>query len=303
MITYVNDEKIEEAEVLEEVERLRPHYEQMAAGNQDTEENEKQLRAWSRENVVERVLMRQAAQRDTDPLEEGAVEKAYAELLEQHGGREKFFERFGLSEEREEEVQGDLAQNLRIERLVNRIATEVPEPTEEDERAFYEEHLEHFTTPETLEASHIVKHMTPESDREAVEAEMQDNLKKLRNNADFGDLAAENSDCPESRGSLGEFPRGQMVEAFEEVVFNLELDEISDVFETEFGFHIAKVHKKTPERVCSFEEAREAITNELPQMLRQKAIESFLDGERAKADIRNEDADIRNEEAEDEATS
>ena len=290
MPVYVNDEKIEESEIREEAERLRPHYEQMVAGDLEPEQREKQLLEWSRENVIERALMRQAAARDPEEVAEETLEQAYAALLEQHGGPEQFFERFGLTEDREAEVKRDIEQRLRIERLMDRVAAGAPEPTEEDMRSFYDQNIERFTEPEAVRAAHIVKHTGPDAAVEAIQEEMRQLLKKLRNNADFGKLAGEHSDCPDNQGDLGTFPRGQMVEAFDEVVFALEPGKVSDVFETEFGFHIAKVHERMPARVHAFDEVREAIAQEFPRESRQKAIESFLDAEKDRADIREEPA-------------
>ena len=58
----------------------------------------------------------------------------------------------------------------------------------------------------------------------------------------FADAAVQHSNCPsgQSGGSLGEFTKGMMVKAFEEVAFSLDIEQISEPFESEFGFHIVK---------------------------------------------------------------
>ena len=64
-------------------------------------------------------------------------------------------------------------------------------------------------------------------------------------NASFRDLASKHSNCSSasSGGSLGEFGKGMMVKPFEECAFNLDVDEISQPVETEFGYHVIKRDK------------------------------------------------------------
>tara|TARA_B100001094_G_C17748811_1_gene584756 strand:+ start:225 stop:545 length:321 start_codon:yes stop_codon:yes gene_type:complete len=99
---------------------------------------------------------------------------------------------------------------------------------------------------EQVTASHILI-MHEESARsseartkEDAQAMIEDVKTKILDGADFAELAGEISDCPSGSkgGSLGTFGRGQMVKIFEDIAFGLDIDEISDIVETEFGFHI-----------------------------------------------------------------
>ena len=98
---------------------------------------------------------------------------------------------------------------------------------------------------DTIRASHILighadaasgDDKTPEEAKTAIEG-----LKaEIDGGADFADLAREHSDCPSGSkgGDLGSFGRHAMVAPFDEAAFALDADQLSDVVETEFGYHL-----------------------------------------------------------------
>ena len=76
--------------------------------------------------------------------------------------------------------------------------------------------------------------------QDEAKAMIEDAKTQIAEGGDFAELAKQVSDCPSGSngGSLGEFGRGQMVKAFEDTAFALEPGEISDIIETEFGYHL-----------------------------------------------------------------
>ena len=83
----------------------------------------------------------------------------------------------------------------------------------------------------TIAAKHILVEHSHEAD---------DILKKMADGDSFADLAQKFSKCPSGQtgGDLGEFGRGQMVQAFEEAAFALEVDQVSAPVQTQFGYHL-----------------------------------------------------------------
>jgi len=78
--------------------------------------------------------------------------------------------------------------------------------------------------------------------KEEAAAEIAAILKELQEGGDFAALAGKHSDCPsgKSGGDLGTFGRGNMVKAFEDSAFGMDVGGMSDIVETDFGFHIIK---------------------------------------------------------------
>ncbi len=70
--------------------------------------------------------------------------------------------------------------------------------------------------------------------------EAEDILKKISEGSSFQEMAHKFSKCPSGRngGDLGEFGRGQMVPAFEQAAYDLEVDQVSKPARTQFGYHL-----------------------------------------------------------------
>ncbi|MBN2797230.1 MAG: peptidylprolyl isomerase [Clostridia bacterium] len=125
---------------------------------------------------------------------------------------------------------------------------------ETEMKAFYDANGAMFRNPESVTASHILVD-TEDKAKEIIE--------ELKGDKSFEAAAQEYSSCPSSQngGNLGNFTRGKMVPEFEHAAFDLEVNEISDVVQTQFGYHIIKVTDKQQPAQKSFEEAMPEIEN------------------------------------------
>lgn len=131
---------------------------------------------------------------------------------------------------------------------------------------YYETNKSRFQEPEQRSASHILI-LTQGKDKAAAKAQAEKLLAQVKANpAVFADLARKHSEDPGSAvkgGSLGTFGRGAMVPPFEKAVFSMKVGEISDLVESEFGFHIIRVDGIVPGTLLAFETVKDDIRAEL----------------------------------------
>jgi peptidyl-prolyl cis-trans isomerase D len=136
-------------------------------------------------------------------------------------------------------------------------------------RTAYDERSAEYDRPEEVRARHILVRLPEDADQEteaAARARMDEIVERIRDGADFADVAMEYSEDPGSRdkgGDLGFFPRGRMVPAFEQAAFSLEPGAMSDVIRTPNGLHLIRVEERRAAMVVPYEEARDEIARDL----------------------------------------
>jgi len=152
-----------------------------------------------------------------------------------------------------------------------RSQTQVPEA---DIRRFYDDGIEQYSSPDEIRASHILFRTDGTNDA-AVETRAAAVLEELRAGADFAALATKHSEDEGTKalgGDLDYFQRGRMVPEFENVAFNLQPGDISDLVKTPYGIHIIKLVDRKDANVRPLDEVRAEITEQLRFQLAQRAI-------------------------------
>jgi peptidyl-prolyl cis-trans isomerase C len=100
------------------------------------------------------------------------------------------------------------------------------------------------------------------------------------------------SDCNGQGGDLGTFPRGQMVEKFDNVIFNMKPGELSEVFQTEFGYHIALLHEKIPAVPLEFDKIKDDLIKSMENQERDRRVQEVLSELKKKAVIVNDEPPV-----------
>jgi len=190
-----------------------------------------------------------------------------------------------------DQVKSDARQDMAISKLIeDEIAAKVAVKAEQV-TDFYAKNPEQFKEGESVHASHILIGTGRGADPAAktkAHAQAEQVLKDVKSGKDFAALAKQYSSDPGSAangGDLGFFQQGQMVGPFNDAAFKLAPGQVSEIVETEFGFHIIKVAEKKPGRTIPLEEVRPQVEQYLEQMNRQKETESFVNTLKAKGKI------------------
>ncbi len=171
-------------------------------------------------------------------------------LIQQVGSEERIQEIYGMPLVKIRlTLKDDLIKKMMGDKLKRKKFTSQVKVTDKEVREFYENYKDSIPpAPEEFELSHIFK------SRKLTEAEKQISkesalkiLDSIKAGIDFSDLAKRNSDDKGSAingGDLGFAKKGVYVKEFEEALYGLDINQVSDIVETEFGYHIIKLTEK-----------------------------------------------------------
>lgn len=166
---------------------------------------------------------------------------------------------------------------------INSLMASVTLP-EQDLKTYYEQNLQRLAGQEQRRASHILVNAAkdaPAAERDKVRAKAQELLAQVRKAPkSFADVARKNSQDPGSAskgGDLDFFARGAMVKPFEDAVFGMKEGEISDVVESDFGFHIIQLTGIKSPKAPSFESMRPQLEADLRKQQAQRKFAELAD--------------------------
>ena len=157
-----------------------------------------------------------------------------------------------------------------------------PLMTPEAVKAAYDEYVKAFQPQDQVHAAHILV---------KTEDEAKDIEKQLQGGAKFEDLAKSKSldtGSAANGGDLGFFQKGQMVKPFEDAAFSLDVGQVSQPVQSQFGWHIIKVLDKSKTQPAPMEQ----ISNELQQNIFAKAFDDVLNSARQGAAVTVKDSGL-----------
>lgn len=191
------------------------------------------------------------------------------------------------------DFQDNMRKKIMFEKLMeSEFAGKVQKSTDEQVKAFYEENKQQFMQPETIHTKHIL--LKPEDSNDPnqakakAKAQAQEILEKLKKGADFNDMAKQFSACPSAKngGDLGSQPKGTFVPEFEKAAYALKSGQMSDVVETQFGYHIIKLVDHNDANTASLEQSKEKILQYLANKQKETLVLDYIQQIKKEADIK-----------------
>lgn len=171
-----------------------------------------------------------------------------------------------------------LERELKVEAILEKVGARAEKVSETDVELYYQYHPDQFRRPETRLARHIlvtINESIPENTREAAGKRISEIAARLKKEPGrFEEQALKHSECPTALegGKLGDLPRGKLFPELDKVLFELKAGEVSDVIESELGFHVLRCDAITEAAVLGFAQAKKSIRKVLEQK-RKRAVQ------------------------------
>ena len=239
----------------------------------------------ARKHIVDGILLEDAVGASDVQVSMAQVKDAWRNFFRRYGGEKRYAKRRGLSKKELQRIKERLRARLRREVFLESVVFTNADPSADEIEDYFNHHRAEFSVPEEARAAHIVLHLNGQQDRETARARIEEARERLQGGETFAAVADSCSDCSGNGGDIGWFKRGDMVEAFDDVVFSMDPGGVSDIFETPFGFHLAQVLERRPARVRPLEEVSEQIRHRLVDDRHHQAMERFLLNLRQRATI------------------
>ena len=285
----VNGKMITHADLESEFKRISQRF--MQQGKEIPADKQDEFRKEVLDNLINRELLYQEAEKKGIKADEKKVESRFAEVKQSAPTEADFqnmLKEMGVSET---DIRTEIRRSFLIQEFIDTQITAGITVPDADIKAFYDGHPDYFKKSEQVKASHILIKSDSVKDDDAKKKAARDKLRdiqeKVKKGEDFAELAKASSECPSAAkgGDLGYFGRGQMVKPFEDAVFALKVGETSDIVVTQFGYHLIRLTDRKPESTVSLDEEKAKISEHLKRQKSVESVNQYIEKIRAAAKI------------------
>lgn len=259
-------------------------------GRMIPEEMMPQLRSQVLDNLINQELLYQESARKQIKTQPETIEKELADIKSRFKDPKEFDATLKRMRMDEAGLRQQISQRSAIRTLIDQEIAAGITISDNDAKAFYDGNPSYFQRPEQVHARHILIKVAPdakEADKTTARQKIDDIKKRIEKGEDFAELAKSVSEGPSSTkgGDLGFFSKEQMVKPFADAAFAMKPNEISDVVETRFGYHIIQMLEHRPAETAAFSDVKDRIVGNLRNERIQKEVHTYLEKLRNDAKI------------------
>lgn len=210
------------------------------------------------------------------------VDEAVQEIRSRFPDEESFLQVLSDNDLDEESLAHAMYREKMFDAVMRKVASRSAKISDLDVQLYFHMNPEKFSFPETRKPRHILITVNPdypENTREAALKRLQAVAEELKEKPDsFEQLAHRHSECPTALqgGQLGDIVPGTLYPELDEVLFQLEIGEFSDIIETEAGFHIIMCDEIKPAHDVTFENAKSRIRQYLEERQQKVCQKAWL---------------------------
>ena len=232
--------------------------------------------------IIDERLMLQEAKKLGFIVDEDSIDAAMKNIAQKNGLQEVQLEQML---EQEGKSLSSYRNHIRDQILVSKITrfeiSNRVKVSDNEVNRYYRDHQKEFWEDGRVRARHILfiaERSTSETNRKAKLQQAKKVLNEIRKGKDFAELAMEYSEdvSASDGGDVGFVVRGKMVREFEEAVFDLKPGQISDIVETEYGYHIIKVEEVVSGNTLTLKDAKERVTKVLTMEKQKQGYEDWM---------------------------
>jgi parvulin-like peptidyl-prolyl isomerase len=243
------------------------------------------------ESMIRRELLYQAARKSGIKPDENAINKDINSLKQQFSDETEYKNELSRRGINEEVLRARMIRNSLVQKYVDKEFTDKVDVTDKEIQDYYQKNIDLFKQPFQMRVSHISIQSDSkggDSRKKELHSKAEKILKNLKDDQDFADLAREYSDGPTKNngGDLGYLRKGQLEKRFESKVLALKKGEITDIIETEYGFHIFKVTDIKPETILAYENVKEKVKKFLVDEKTKQEADEYARKLREKTDVK-----------------
>ncbi|MEN8146982.1 MAG: peptidylprolyl isomerase [Campylobacterota bacterium] len=284
-LAYVNGKMITQVDIKYEVDRLMP---ETFYHSTVTDKKLAKVEAEALKNVIDNTLLYQHAKKQGLSVSDEEIEESKQKTIATYRSKEHFqaaVEKYGYSMPAFDEA-------LRVKMLLEKqYDKEIRASFTQDElKDYYEKNKYKFKEPEKLHIwmIYVKNDPTDPKGREKARVKIEEAEKKIKEGADFGDIAAKYSNAMSriKGGNMGYLHKGRLEPFVDKVAFALKPGEMSAIIEEDIGCYLVKVEDKKPARQLAFDDIKTSLEKDLVKKTQEQRKSDLLKRLKEKADIK-----------------